>query len=72
MKKIKCKVCKTKFLGTKETLYLAIEKLSALTALTAPVKTFECFDCPKCGCQNAVNVRMAAIKCDERCDADGE
>lgn len=61
MKKIKCKVCKTRFAGTKENLYLATEKTAVLGALTTPAKTFECFDCPKCGCQNAVNTRMAAV-----------
>jgi predicted nucleic-acid-binding Zn-ribbon protein len=73
MKKIKCKVCGTRFAGTKEALYLATEKTAFLTALTTPVKAFECFDCPKCGCQNAVNVRMAAVmdSGDEEDEADG-
>ncbi|MDD4511028.1 MAG: hypothetical protein PHY23_09030 [Oscillospiraceae bacterium] len=73
MKKIKCKVCGTRFVGTKEALYLATEKTAVLTALTTPAKAFECFDCPKCGCQNAVNVRMAAVmdSGDEEDEADG-
>ena len=61
MRKIKCKVCGTRFTGSKDTLYLATEKAAVLSALTTPAKAFECFDCPQCGCQNAVNIRMAAI-----------
>ena len=73
MRKIKCKVCKTRFSGSKEALYLATEKTTVLTAFTTGTKAFECFDCPKCGCQNAVNVRMTAVKYDEEgCDDDGE
>lgn len=76
MKKIKCKVCGVRFLPEKESLYLAIEKTAVLAALTTPAKAFECFDCPKCGCQNAVNIRMAAVveieDEDEEADADGQ
>jgi len=61
MRKIKCKVCRTRFAGSKDTMYLATEKTAVLSALTTPTKAFECFDCPKCGCQNAVNVRLAAV-----------
>lgn len=73
MKKIKCKVCGTRFAMSKESLYLATEKTAVLAALTTPAKAFECFDCPKCGCQNAVNIRMAAVMEieDEEADADG-
>lgn len=74
MKKIKCKVCGTRFSLEKEALYLATEKTGVLTALTAPAKAFECFDCLKCGCQNAVNIRMAVIldSGDEEAEADGQ
>ena len=61
MKKMKCKVCGTRFAGSKDALYLAAEKITALSSLTTPAKVFECFDCPQCGCQNAVNIRIAAI-----------
>ena len=72
MRKIKCKVCKTRFSGSKETLYLATENPALLTALTTAAKAFECFDCPQCGCQNAVNIRMAVVKYDEEeCNDNG-
>jgi len=61
MRKIKYKVCGTRFAGSKEALYLATEKTAVITALTTPAKAFECFDCPQCGCQNAVNIRIAAV-----------
>lgn len=74
MKKIRCKVCNTRFMAAKEAMYLATEKNAVLTALTNPAKAFECFDCPKCGCQNAVNVRMAAVTAsgDEKEETDGQ
>lgn len=75
MRKIKCKVCETRFSPEKEALYLATEKTGVLTALTTPAKAFECFDCPQCGCQNAVNIRMAAVVIDsddKEDDADGQ
>ena len=72
MRKIKCKVCGTRFAGSKDALYLATEKTAVLSALTAPAKAFECFDCPQCGCQNAVNIRMAPmVEADEE-DDDGQ
>ena len=53
MKKIKCKLCKTKFVPKKENMYLA-QDLSNLLAS----KEHECFDCPQCGRQNVVNIRI--------------
>ena len=61
MKKIKCKVCQTRFTPKKEAMYLTTEKVGPLPALTTPSRTFECFDCPRCGCQIAVNIRMAPV-----------
>lgn len=56
MKKIVCKVCKTRFTPTQEARYTVEGK----TEMFATAKRqIECFDCPKCGCQNTVNVRIA-------------
>lgn len=61
MKKFKCRICGTRFLPDKDALYLATERVAPLSALvSSAAKTFECVDCPKCGCQNAVNVRISA------------
>jgi len=72
MKKIKCKVCGTRFAGSKDALYLATENMAVIPALTMPAKAFECFDCPKCGCQNAVNIRMAPVMETDEEDNDDE
>ena len=62
MKKIKCKVCNTRFFPQKEAMYLSAEKTAPLSALvSSPPRMFECFDCPRCGCQTAVNIRMAPV-----------
>jgi len=72
MKKIRCKVCGTRFPATKDAMYIAAEKTTVVSALTTPTKSFECFDCPKCGCQSAVNVRLTAVTPGkESCDNDG-
>ena len=61
MKKVKCKVCRTRFIPGKRAMYLASEKVGPLPALTTAARTYECFDCPRCGCQIAVNVRMTPL-----------
>lgn len=54
MKKIKCDVCKHKFLPTKEKLYEAREFDSPFTRPTL----YDAMDCPVCGCQNILQVRF--------------
>lgn len=56
MKKIVCKVCKTRFNPTTEARY-TVEGVG--DAHSASKRLIECFDCPRCGCQNTVNVRIA-------------
>lgn len=58
-KKIKCKVCNTRFAPTSEKLYLVKERVGGLALLAAGSnpRILECFDCPSCGCQNMVNIR---------------
>ena len=58
-KKLKCKVCNTRFVPKSEMLYLVQERVSGLALLASGSnpRTLECFDCPSCGCQNMVNIR---------------
>ena len=58
-KKLKCKVCNTRFVPKSEMLYLVQERVSGLAPLAygANPRTLECSDCPSCGCQNMVNIR---------------
>lgn len=58
-KKLKCKVCDTRFSPKSEKLYLVKERVSGLALLAggANPRVLECFDCPSCGCQNMVNIR---------------
>jgi len=71
MKKIRCKVCHSRFTPQKEAMYLSTEKVGTLSALTTPSRIYECFDCPKCGCQIAANIRMTPVKPLDEEDSDG-
>lgn len=55
MKKIACKVCKSRFPLANDARYTVKEKTSMIPRIT---KLIECFDCPVCGCQNTVNIRL--------------
>lgn len=54
MKKIRCKVCGTRFSPKAENRYIAEERVTGLAALTTTGTTYEAFNCPQCGCQNVV------------------
>ena len=73
MKKVKCKVCHTRFIPNKEAMYLSTEKAAPFTAVfSQPSRIYECFDCPRCGCQTAVNIRMTPVEAlSEKEDTDG-
>lgn len=66
-KKIKCKVCNTRFVPKSENLYLVTERVSGLALLAASSnpRVLECFDCPNCGCQNMTGIRASETPPDE-------
>lgn len=49
----RCKICGKFFKLKKDNLYeIPYTKINGEW-----VQSLECFDCPRCGCQNAVNIR---------------
>lgn len=61
MKK-KCCACGYRFQPMKEAVYTAFEPQTVIQALAAPEKRFDVMDCPRCGCQNALAVRLPAAQ----------
>ena len=52
----RCKICGKFFKLKKDNLYeIPYTKINGEL-----VRSLECFDCPRCGCQNAVNIREHA------------
>ena len=64
MKK-KCHACGYRFRPTKEAVYRAYEPQTVLEALTSAAKCLDVMDCPRCGCQNALAVRLPAAAKDK-------
>ena len=59
---MKCKVCGKRFKLQADKRYeVAVRKEGLADVLLGKMTIFECFDCPKCGCQNAMNVREKTI-----------
>lgn len=79
MKRLKCKICGTKFYPKSEDKYIAQEKAQGLMALTKQTVAYDAFNCPQCGCQILVNeilpvynpIGMEASK-ETDTDVDGE
>ena len=57
----KCKVCGKRLKMDSEKRYEVVKIPHSLNTLFEAPIVFECFDCPRCGCQNAVNVREGNV-----------
>ena len=66
MKKVKCRVCGTRFYPYKENVYVVQEKDGIITGLTTPRRMYNVIDCPKCGCQIVLKRRLEAATADEQ------
>ena len=61
---MKCKVCGKRFKLQADKRYEVLKKPDGFAVAFSGkgLVCYECFDCPRCGCQNAVNIREKTIK----------
>lgn len=56
IKKVRCNVCKHKFIVKKEETKIVSELVGIMT------KNYNAIDCPKCGCQKVLWPRLTEVK----------
>jgi predicted RNA-binding Zn-ribbon protein involved in translation (DUF1610 family) len=59
--KKKCTACGQRFAPDKAAIYTARKPQGFFEGITAPVEMYDAMDCPRCGCQNALAVRMPKV-----------
>lgn len=55
MKRLKCRVCRTRFYPKAEDKYIVKERAYGLASLTKADVYYDAFNCPQCGCQILAN-----------------
>lgn len=59
--KKKCAACGHRFAPKKTAIYTVIKPQGLFEGFTAPAQRFDAMDCPRCGCQNALAIRLPKI-----------
>jgi len=62
MRKVKCRVCKSKIEPMKHKIYTVKSGTSFIDSFTTCPLYFDVIDCPACGCQTILSERLTAVE----------